>query len=88
MAGGAVRARLAAHGWRLLTRVGLWCVRKQIKAIGGHIVHGFDGLCISANREQWRKHGHEIKRLQDSLRELTLAHADHCERLQHLRAGR
>ncbi len=63
-------AYLAAHGWRLLTRVGLWLIERQID-------HAAARVDIPAMEGLLRQHA-----------VMATHHADHCERLQHLRAGR
>ena len=63
-------AYLSAYRWRLLSRLALWLLRKQIVS--------------ASKRGDYARLGHLIA----DYSEMQTAHADHCEELQHLRAGR
>ena len=80
-----LRAWASALFWCQVSRVGLWVVRKQIAAIEGRVRMAVDG---SLSIECGCEHFAEGRRLHQQLVTLTVAHADHCERLQHVRAGR
>jgi hypothetical protein len=65
-----MKAHLRARFWRMLTRVGLWMIERQINSAAARVD-------IPVMEHLLRQHA-----------EMATYHADHCERLQHLRAGR
>jgi hypothetical protein len=80
--------RCAAHGWRLLTRVKIWAIRRTLRRTietdpvpVGFLPSGSIAYDCAAMDQLY-----EAKRTRIAALKTTLA--DHCERLQHLRAGR